>query len=113
MKKQRQIEEAARLDGMYDAVVMTGAKPAGLLQDGSWVCLPDYLTDYNAVHRLIAGMSTPDNHGDDNTSPELDLYDHYLQLAIKSTWRIMQHQATCAQMLEATLKAYGKWEDGE
>lgn len=113
MTKQRQIEEAARIDGYTAGDKITFPQ---YFYKGSEIFtrneLPDYLNDFNDVHRLIAGMDK--KHRD-------CYFDELCKICTGHQWDgdkwLMYEyekivQSTCPQILEAALRAYGKWEEG-
>ena len=101
------IEEMARLDGykkfkkpkIFDYGWAWGIHNGGLIRIDD---LPDYLTDHNAVQRVIDGL-------DDF---RFMAYGLCLQDVVEQFVQgYAMLKATCPHKCEAILKATGKWED--
>ena len=99
MNEQKQIEAMARLDGIEGTIYAEDMLYVNGPFTGS---LPDYLTDHNAVQRVIDGLED-----------QLDYHGALLSVLRPDgggvTW-FSVHKATCAQKCEAILKAKGEWE---
>ena len=108
MKPERIIEEMARLEG-WRKQENERSGWTGLVHSDCKLKFPVYLSDHNAVQRVIDGL--------DNT--RLSRYVHVLskmfiphgQIAGNYFIHEQIHKATPAQKCEAILKATGKWED--
>jgi len=105
MNEQKQIEAMARLEFVgccyrSSSEVYQLTEPHG----HSYPCFyaPAYLTDHNAVQRVIDGLED-----------QLDYHGALLSVLRPDgggvTW-FSVHKATCAQKCEAILKAKGEWE---
>lgn len=117
MTEQRQIEEAAKIEGWtweerLDCFIREDkSSPVGY--DARFVCgsvnlpqIPNYLHNYNAVHRLIGRMTVFDA---DNYAFRLDSLNSGVGFSgvQENAARV---QISCAQMLKLVLKTYGAWE---
>ena len=116
MKLERQTEEMLRLDGwtiifphsIYKGYIVRCGEAKPYDFDRLSACgklhyfdkeitrpdnrkFPDYLNDYNAVHRVLDSLSNRLLYKYEDYSTDL--------------------QATAAQMTEAVLRAHGKWEE--
>lgn len=105
MKKERMIEELARIEFgdtfkkmHYDDynMIWVAESIVGMTLER------DYFLDHNALQRIIDGM-------DDN---RIDLMAMYLSDALSSGFFGHLLKATCEQKAEAILRAYGEWEEG-
>ena len=99
MKRERQIEELAKLDGMkFDRIMFIHAvtdTTAGPEYDK----IPNYLNSHDALQPILDGMD----------EKVIKLYDACLVSIVVDLFEI--HRAAPEQKAEAILKALGKWEE--
>ena len=116
MKKERIIEELARLDGnTKEFISIEYIEDAnwhiGTEADGYKTVLDDYLEDHNAIQRIVDGLScTQSARFTGNMiavvvkGEEIDYWQEIALLLLK---------ATCPQKAEALLRMAGKWEEDD
>ena len=104
MTEQAQIEAMAWLDGY----TLAGDKYKNYIcPDGGFMGrrgLPSYLNDHNAVQRVIDGLDEPYEYGQEL----LFIVDPH-ECSVGGEYSPLIFQATCAQKVEAILKATGDW----
>ena len=102
MKEELIIEQMAKLEGielptglLFDGTDLRGAVAR---QGGDLVNVPDYLSDHNAVQRVIDGL-------------EGDVYQEFSRTLIHMRGNKFVLKATPREKCEALLSSAGKWED--
>ena len=98
MTPERQVEAMARIEFVERVRIIKGVIyiDNGI---GATMLVERYLTNYNSVHRVLRGLSLA----------QLFDYDEELRKLVRPDSDVRCHQATCAQMTEAILRACGVW----
>ena len=104
MKRERQIEELAKLDefkriGEYE--LKHGDSPVAL-KGGHPRLIPDYLNSHDALQPIINGLF-------DSAQQAYDYHDIITELCSDDCLYV--HTAAPAQKAEAILRAVGRWEE--
>ena len=123
MNEQRQIEELAKIEGVYigfwchtcgdtDGANTTFDEHCAIC-GAEATTSGDYLNSHDSIQRVIDGMDEY-KHSKyacrlcDLFADQINEHEHLASSALR-----LALKATPAQKCEAVLKAYGKWEDGQ
>ena len=102
MKRERQIEELAKLDG-FDAFIHPTGSGVWYHTEGSvYKLVPPYLRSHDALQPIINGLF-------DLAQQAYDYHDIIIELCSDDCLYV--YTATCKKKAEAILRAVGKWEE--